>query len=154
MHLSEASLMPTILAENAEQDFARYAERITHAHFVQPVGEMLQVAKQGVRDNFTSSADPDNQNWLPRKREGDGHPLLIDTGALLQAATGGGAGAIERIGRDGGEIGVDTGVIQYAAVHNFGSESRNIPAREFMGVRAERADEMGEILADFVEGLL
>ena len=109
---------------------------------------------QAIRDNFTSSATPDNEDWPPRKRIGDGHPLLIDTGAMLQAATGAGPGAESEISKDGmGEhelaVSIDAGAIPYAATHQYGDPRRNIPQREFFGMHEVAIDEAETIIADF-----
>lgn len=113
------------------------------------------VAYQAVRDNFTSSATPDNNDWPARKILGDGHPLLIETGAMLQAATGAGPGAESEIGRDGMgghelAIGIDSDVIPYWKTHQYGDPSRNIPQREFGGMHEVAIDEAENIIADFV----
>lgn len=105
---------------------------------------------QAVRDNFTSSATPEGVSWPARKVIGDGHPLLMDTGALLQASTGGGTGHVTIIERDAVEVGTDgtsgTGGNPYAAVHNRGAV--NMPQREFMGASEKRLREIDEQIAD------
>ncbi len=116
-----------------------------------PVLEQFEViAHQGIRDNFTSSATPDNSDWPERKRRGDGHPLEMDTGALLQAAVGSGNGSIEEMTATDLTLGVNGEVISYAAAQNYGREEINLPSREYEGARVERIDEMEEVLSDFV----
>jgi len=109
-------------------------------------GAVRDQALQGIRDNFTSSADPDNQSWPARKVVGDGHPLLIDTGKLMQAATGGGAGRLSQVTSRELALGVNPSVVPYAAVHNNGGSK--MPKREYMGNRPERLDAIEEIIAD------
>lgn len=129
-----------------------FLQGLTDALANSPAPETLEkcrpVTLQGVRDNFNSSADPDNIDWPPRKPnpKDDGHPLLIDTGALMQAATGGGAGSIKE--NDGRQlaVGVDSNTIPYAAIHNFGG--KRTPQREYMGVDDEIADQIAEIIED------
>lgn len=104
---------------------------------------------QNVRDNFTSSVSPDGVQWPARKIVGDGHPLLIDTGALLQAATGGGAGHVSQIGPRSMALGVDES-IPYAAIHNYGGETRPMPQREYMGASEATEEEIAEALADYL----
>lgn len=118
--------------------------------YEEPLRACIPVAQQAMRDNFTASATPDNESWPPRKHEGDGHPLLIDTGALLQAATGGGAGSLVWIDSQELELGVLGQVVPYAATHQYGRG--NIPAREFAGLHEIAEDECEEILADYVMG--
>lgn len=139
-----------IEAANAEREFAALAESIIVGPYSQPLADCLPAVHQSVRDNFTSSATPENVDWPPRKIEGDGHPLLIDTGAMMQAATGGGAGGLQQVDSHELLVGVDGGVIPYAATHNYGRSDANIPQREFMGLTEEGADECESILADFV----
>jgi len=137
-------------AEAAEEELARIAERLASGPYSPGLEKIKPIALQSIRDNFTSSATPDNSDWPPRKHIGDGHPLLIDTGSMLQAATGGGVGAIGEIGSMEMVLGVDGSAIPYAATHNYGSPNRNIPAREFEGMKEDRIDEAAEVLADFV----
>ena len=110
------------------------------------MGDCANVMRQSIRDNFTSSATPDGANWPPRKRKGDGHPLLIDTGALLQAATGGGAGHIEQLDAREVTMGVDGRVIPYAATHNYGRDP--IARREYLGLKTEHEDACADIIGD------
>lgn len=112
-------------------------------------GPVKEEVRQSVRDAFTSSASPvGGWDWPARKprKDDDGHPLLIDTGVLLQAATGGGSGHIEDHGMDSLEFGVDGQAIPYAAVHNRGSEI--MPQREYMGIKPEHQDNIDGIIAD------
>lgn len=116
-----------------------------------PVLEQFEViAHQGIRDNFNSSATPDNADWLPRKIKGDGHPLEMDTGALLQAAVGSGSGAIEQMDAHQLTLGISGEVVPYAAAQNYGRSEINLPQREYEGVGEEKIDEMEIVLADFI----
>lgn len=108
------------------------------------------------RDRFTSSASADGAAWPARKDPGDGHPLLMETGALMQAATGGGAGAFAEIETRELSAGVDMqggseGGIPGAGVHQFGYAERNIPARPYLEADDETLVEIGEVLADDFE---
>lgn len=128
---------------------------------------------QSFRDNFTSSARADGTPWPPRKgqtsdgfggvvlgaapsKRDDGHPLLIETGALLQAATGGGAGHITRIAASVLEVGIDKSVklggIPGAQAHDRGRG--NLPEREFHNVREEHLQEIDGLLLDAIGELL
>lgn len=133
-------------------ELSRIGDAVASASLAQPLRECDRITKQGIRDNFNSSASPDNENWVPRKprRGDDGHPLLMDRGPLIQAATGGGSGHISRVGdRDVG-VGVDLDVVPYARAHNYGYSPRNLPQREFLGLRAERVAECEEAIGDYV----
>lgn len=98
---------------------------------------------QNVRDNFTSSVSPDGNQWPERKHVGDGHPLLIDRGDLLQSAVGGGAGHISQVQPREMALGTDD---YKAAWHTKGTP--NMPARPFMGASDETEIEIAEQLAD------
>lgn len=136
----------TFYADQAPAEMAVLADGLESAPLTEAMTKCAVVMKQSVRDNFTSSASPDGSDWPPRKHIGDGHPLLIDTGAMLQAATGGGAGAIEIIQDREVAVGVDGRIIPYASIHNFGAGS--MPQREFAGLRPEHEDVCNEIVAD------
>lgn len=128
---------------------AKAAEFIASGDLREPLVECRGVLLQDVRDNFTSSADPKGGSWPARKEPGDGHPLLMDQGPLVQAATGGGPGSITRIAPRSLECGVDKDVIAYAG-HDHGFPEKNIPARPYMGMSDDGEVECAEILADFI----
>ncbi len=136
----------TFPVEDAAAELTLLAEVFESAPLADAMRLCAGVMRQAVRDNFTSSATPDNANWPPRKLKGDGHPLLIDTGALLQAATGGGAGHIEQIDAREVAMGVDGRVIPYAATHNYGRGA--IPQREYAGLRPDHVDACLDLIAD------
>jgi hypothetical protein len=120
-----------------------------------------------IRDNFLGAHDPDGSDWPTRKdpkpavgwpRGGAQstpamHPLLIDTGALSEAAgTPDAPGSICEVSdatlmigvnKDGGE-----GGIPGAAVHNYGYFEKNIAQREYLGIREETAEICDGILLD------
>lgn len=112
--------------------------------------QLRPMVQQNIRDNFTGSHSPENLPWAARKHEGDGHPLLIDTGAMLQAAVGSegtvGKGGVVIVDSESLLLGVDGDEIPYAAVHNRGG--RNMPQREFMGTSDQTEIDMGEVIAD------
>lgn len=136
-----------IAIENIEQEMSRVAANVADFDW-NPVlgGDVRKEALQAVRDNFTSSATPEGRSWPPRKHRGDGHPLLIDTGRMLQAATGGGPGHVTRVQNDELTVGVDDQKVPYAKYHNEGT--RRMPRREFMGAGPKKIKQIGEILAD------
>ncbi len=101
-----------------------------------------------ITDNFDKSTSPDGTAWPPRQLAGDGHPLLIETRALIDAATGKGAGSMSEIDGRELQLGIDGSIIPYAATHNFGDPVRNIPQREFIGAKEETLKECGDLIAD------
>lgn len=128
------------MAEHATQ----LANRLGAFDWAPTLGnEVRKEVLQGVRDNFTSSVDPDGKRWKPRKHKGDGHPLLIDTGKLLQSAVGTGGGRISQV--TGSELTVGT-TVKYATVHNEGTS--RMPKREFMGVQKKRLKKIDKLIAD------
>lgn len=138
---------------------------------------------EAFNENFASQSSA-GQAWPPRKDQGFSHPLLNLSGSLRAAATGQGAGHVERITQEGDvhvlELGVDKtaggGGIPGAAVHNYGATIRpvkaqylswvdsaggrrfakqvTIPQREYLVASDETLDQCGEIMADNLLGEL
>ncbi|MCI0358644.1 MAG: phage virion morphogenesis protein [Planctomycetaceae bacterium] len=133
-------------ADEATAQMSLMADAFEAVPLIAAMQQCAEIGRQSMRDNFTSSATPDGSNWPPRKRQGDGHPLLIDRGPLLQAATGGGAGHVEQVEDREVALGVDGSVIAYAATHNFGRG--NVPQREYAGLKPEREDACEAVIAD------
>lgn len=138
----------TFYADEAPEQMNLLAEGFEAAPITDTMTACADIMRQSVRDNFNSQATPDGQNWPARKIPGDGHPLLMDKGPLLQAATGGGAGQIEIIQGREVEMGVDGRVIPYAATHNFGDADRNIPSREYAGLKPDHENACEQLIAD------
>lgn len=133
--------------EQIEQHMANVAKRVDAFDWSDTLsGDVKAEVLQGVRDNFTSSVNPDGKKWKPRKNKGDGHPLLIDTGKLLQAAVGSGAGRVQQADAAELTVGVDTARVPYAAVHNRGG--KKMPQREFMGVQNKRLKRIDKLIAN------
>jgi phage gpG-like protein len=111
------------------------------------------IALDGVRQSFMDASSPSGQAWPARKRIGDGHPLLRESGALLEAAAGTGPGHVDRIENgDTQVLGVDKSVerggIPGAAVHQFSFPPRNIPARPYEGFSNQTLDRMEPAIAN------
>lgn len=145
--------MREIPVEQIEQHCAELVAGLASGDFSTGLRDKVRpIMLQAVRDNFTSSATPEGVSWPARKVIGDGHPLLMDTGALLQASTGSGTGHVTVIERDAVEVGTDgtsgTGGNPYAAVHNRGGIKVPVPQREFMGASEKRLREIDEQIAD------
>lgn len=111
---------------------------------------MLPVIRQGIELRFETATTPDLNPWPARKPnpKDDGHPLLIDTGALIAAAIGQGTGAIEQVSSRELVVGIDGQVIEYANVHNEGYEQ--IPQREYFGLDDQTIDQCEELIADYI----
>ena len=102
--------------------------------------------QRGMRAGFNSSIDVETgEQWAPRKRKYP-HPPLMKSGAMMQAATGGGAGSIARVQQQQLDVGVSGSVIGYAALHQDGTTG--MAARPFVGASAETLDLIGEKIAD------
>ncbi len=141
-------------------DFEQFGEHLNGVVSAIETGDFEPVLRervrplvlQSIRDNFNSSAGADGSGWPARKRQGDGHPLLMESGALMQAATGGGAGHVTKIDAKELSVGVDKGAggggIPGAAVHQFGFPRKNIPPRPYLEARDEALDEAAEEIAD------
>lgn len=107
--------------------------------------------QQGIRRNFELSQSSAGESWPPRAvplgivRYNDQpfeHPLLVETGALMTAATGGHSASIDRIEGNALTLGVDKsaskdGGIPGAAVHQGGYTELHIPARPYLGISEE-----------------
>jgi len=136
-------------------DFGDYLQAVVvemeSGDMSKPLRDCAPVVRQSIRDNFNSSADPENNDWVERKYVGDGHPLLIDTGKMMQAATGGGPGAVFRTGQRDLELGIDLDIVPYARRHNYGDQDDGMPKREFIGAKEEHLVECETIIADHAE---
>lgn len=135
-----ADLLPQFLESQAKQ-----LESVDLTGFLGDVARPLVL--QGERDLFTSSVSPDGQAWAPRVILGDGHPILMDKGNLLQAATGGGPGHISQIMPRELVLGVE-GDVSGAHWHTVGTS--RMPPRPFMGATESTEELIEERLADFV----
>ena len=143
-------------AEQFNADMATVADKIT-ALVPEALRDCEPLVSGAIMENFLGSKSPDGTTWPPRKNPGDGHPLLIETGALMLAATTPGtAGHVSRVEGDSLVVGVDKdggiGGIPGAGVHNYGFAERNVPQREFMGIDEDTADACGEVIADKLLG--
>lgn len=109
-----------------------------------PVREQMTAA---VEENFANASGPEGQAWPPRKRSGDGHPLLIKSGALKAEAAHGPAEATDR------ELTLSVDLV-YAATHQYGRAGANIPARPYLGASERHLDRVGEIIGQRGQQLL
>jgi len=103
---------------------------------------------QDTRDALNSSMSQEGDVWIDRKKVGDGHPLLMDTGKLMQAATGGGAGHINDNDGRNAVFGIDADTVPYAAIHQGGGVTRPMPQRKYFGATEQTEDAIDELIAD------
>ncbi len=133
---------------NIDQYFMRLGSHLRS----QPMPESIHAAKlavlQGVGENFRNASGPDGTKWPPRRRVGDGHPLLIDTTLMSQAAIGLGQGKIDVEDFREFTVGVNGSVVPYASKHQNGDPMDNLPQREFMGASDKTLSDIGEMFAD------
>lgn len=122
------------------------SEHCESGSFEDPLREVLPVLSQGFEQNFMRAEGPDGAPWKPRK-DMLPHPLLILSGALIESVRDtGGQGNIHEVSARDIAAGVDTSVIEYAGVHQFGSE--HIPARPYLYASATTLDAMADVFAD------
>lgn len=142
----------TIDVEDLDRHFADIGAALADGDLESTLRDQVRpIMLQSVRDNFNSSTDADGNAWPARKIIGDGHPLLIDRGDLMQAATGGGSGHVTEADARSISIGVEKvpgSSLMGAAVHQFGYPPKNIPPRPYLEVRDEALDKIDEIIAD------
>lgn len=133
-------------------EFAAELDDITRRIDKEPASGALERCRNlvlcDIADNFDKGMSADGAAWPPRQVAGDGHPLLIETRALVDAATGNGAGSINEIDGRELQLGVDGSIIPYAATHNFGDPARNIPQRKFASAQDVTLKECAELIAD------
>lgn len=100
----------------------------------EPLADCQEIILEGVKENFTGSHSSTGYPW-PARKDNKPHPLLILTGELMAAATGG-DGSIGRVLECTSlEIGVDMTAGKsgrpWAEIHQEGG--KRIPARSFLG---------------------
>jgi phage gpG-like protein len=95
-------------------------ERINMAPALQ---RCVPVIIEGVQSHFQQAVSPFGTPWPPRV-DGSTDSLLVKSGAMRAAATGG-PGNVTRIEGNILTYGVSKAVIPYAAVHNFGHPPRS-----------------------------
>jgi phage gpG-like protein len=104
------------------------------------------VVEKSVRGNFQRQTRADGRTWEPRRvtilpsqirGKWFNHPLLILTGKMIGAATGG-HGHYRKISKTRLEMGIDPDVVPYARTHQDGGESTlpngrviKIPSRQY-----------------------
>lgn len=138
-----------IMADEFEKEIARAADRVSD--FGPLLHEFADIVREEVKLNFQREEDSDGNPWpahAPSTEARMGpHPLLRWTGELERAATQAGVNHIEQVVDNELTYGV-TG-IEYAATHQYGDKSRNIPQREYLGISDHALDQMEERAKDY-----
>lgn len=111
--------------------------------------ELSLLIKADVKERFVKSNTPDGIPWLPlknpsKRRGGINAKPLRDKGLLMASIVSYTQGSVEEITADSVTVGTNLG---YAGYQNDGT--RNIPAREFMGLSAAGEQEIDEAIADY-----
>jgi phage gpG-like protein len=102
-----------------------------------PVSEIGKLILQSIEQNFDEEGRP--TPWAPRKEEGDGHPLLKDTGSLYYSL-------FYDILRHPDEIDLEfQSGMPYDVFLDKGTEK--MPARPFYLIQDEDVTEIEDILA-------
>jgi phage gpG-like protein len=119
-------------------------------------GDIKEALLRSFAENFALSRTAEGTPWKPRKPRwnDDGHPLLVDTRALLMAAVEEGMGSIVRYGYRELHLGVDKDVIPYAGAHNFGVPERNLPQREYLNASEKALLIVEEVIVEHADQLI
>lgn len=126
--------MQTVTADNLREELDSMVEHLSRDPFQAPLEDCAQILRDGFEDNIQRAEDSQGSNWPPHapatvKQYGP-HPLLILSEYMLESLrTDGAPSNITRI--DQRELQAGTDAI-YAATHQYGDDSRNIPQREFV----------------------
>lgn len=89
--------------------------------------ELAVIVQESVENNFQRQTDVTGSFWPPRK-DNLPHPLLIKTGKMKDAATGG-RGHYKRAQRKGLQMGVKPDKVPYAKYHQHGTA--RLPQRQY-----------------------
>lgn len=142
--------MTEISIHDLQSHLSEIAARFEHEPATEALRQAHPVVMEGIHANFDLASSPDGDPW-PLRKDDKPHPLLIETGALLAAATGG-TGSVHELSSRSLIVGVDKDggpdSLHGAAVHQFGFPDKNIPQREYLGLNDEHLDKVGEIIAD------
>jgi phage gpG-like protein len=110
---------------------------------------LLPLLRHRVRQRFLLSQDPSGKPWPKLKRSQPGRLPLIKTGALLNALSGYGQGALAEV--RGKTLSYGTNV-PYAAFHQRGTKT--IPRRKFLADRGEDIPVILAVLRVWLMGLI
>lgn len=132
------------------EESARLANELPIARDLQD--QITDLIYASVQRNYDESASADGAAWAPHApmtiRMYGPHPILILSGAMEAASTMSGIGGnyLEVSDRS-----ITTGVtLPYAATHQYGDASRNIPARPFYDLRESYIHEIENLAANYL----
>lgn len=108
--------------------------------------EVVSQVQRRIASEKTSPKGKAWKAWSPRyaKNAKHGRSLLVKEGHLLQSI---------EVQEQGGDVWVGSN-LPYAATHNFGDSSRNIPQREYLGIQENKLDSLLRIVDDWVDSHL
>jgi phage gpG-like protein len=132
--------------EEFERWLERAGERLETGDY-QPGLQLLKpIARQQFNRNFATASTADGRKWPPRKDKKK-HPLLILTGKMKNSIVVGDGGFEDR-GPNHLTLGIDSGSVPYASIHNDGGT--RMPQRAYAEVNDPTVDEMDEVFTDWV----
>lgn len=149
-------LLPLVRVKDFKTEVDAIVHVLAEGDLSEAMRDSARIADNAIGRNFAAQAGPHSGGWAPRKEEGDGHPLEIESGDLFQAETSPfGRGHIEEIGPRSVSIGVDPDEIPYAFAQNYGRPDINLPARESADIDQEAEDAIVDRVADgLIEALM
>jgi len=144
--------LPKVIdAEEFEETLDVWVDELESMNWESALGKCIPTLTTDFENHFMQSQGDDGP-WAPRK-DNKPHPLLILTGALLEAARDtGNAGNIHYIDEDTIVLGVNGSVVEYAAFHQYGTSK--MVARPFIWASDEAIDSCVEIFASEAFGLI
>lgn len=112
--------------------------------------EFVDLLCAGIQRNYDDQRSGDGTPWAPHApstiRMYGPHPILILSGAMQAASVSAAPGNYLEVSDRAIVLGV---ALPYAATHEFGDPSRNIPARPFIDPPEEYLHEVGNRAADY-----
>jgi phage gpG-like protein len=137
--------MGTIPIEEFAAHVKSVGDRLEHSSANEALADCRLPLIENVARNFASASSPDGTAWPPRK-DNKKHPLLRLSLVLMNAATGSGAGHVDKIGERSLSLGVSKAAIPYAGVHQYGYALKNIPRRSYLGASVETLKHLAGII--------
>lgn len=131
--------------DDLEDVLTRWGDELTNDSYEAPLRDCLPILHEDFEAHFYASMGDDGP-WAPRK-DSKPHPILILTGALIEAARDtGSTGNISEVSARELRTGVNAGVVNYAGFHQYGT--RYMPARPYVWASEEALDDCLEAFAD------
>lgn len=112
------------------------------------IGQLMEAqVKRRIQDEKTAPDGTPWQDWseaYAKSRKGN-HSLLLFEGRLRDSVAG------RALNGNAAVVGAS---MIYAAVHQYGYPVKHIPARPYLGLSDENADEVADLVIDWCEGAL